>query len=113
MTIIRGSEVQGRSQRLVGPEVGATNISCGIAVFPPGRAIPLHTHDVEEVVVILSGEATCVLDEGTQVLHAQDTSYLPAGIPHCFRNDSAEPMSFIWIYAGVNVERHVVERPAS
>ncbi len=107
MAIIK-REDPAKSQRLVGAESGAKQLSAGIAVFEPGRAIPLHTHDVEEIVFILSGEATCVLEDGTRLLHAQDTSYLPAGTPHCFRNDSDAPMSFLYVYPGVNVERHVI-----
>jgi quercetin dioxygenase-like cupin family protein len=111
MTIIRREDPT-RSQRLFNADSGAQHLSAGIAVFEPGRAIPLHTHDVEELVFILSGEATCVLEDGVRVLHAHDASYVPAGTPHCFRNDSDAPMTFLYTYAGVNVERHVVEGKA-
>ena len=45
------------------PYVGKWNtdgnrVTTGITVFEPGTAIPLHTHNVEESVLVLDGGAT-------------------------------------------------------
>lgn len=52
----------------------------------PGNACERHTHDVEEVVLVHRGtlEFTVGDDVSTQI--AGETSVVPAGIPHGFRN---------------------------
>jgi hypothetical protein len=45
------------------PLVGKWNtrgnkVTTGMTIFAPGTGIPLHTHNVEETVIVLEGEAT-------------------------------------------------------
>src|SRR4029450_4466895 len=50
------------------PHVGRWNAegnrgTTGTTVFEPGTAIPLHTHNVEESVLVLDGEASAAVGE--------------------------------------------------
>ena len=50
------------------PFVGKWNpegnvVTTGMTVFAPGTGIPLHSHNVEETVLVFEGEATAVIDE--------------------------------------------------
>lgn len=38
---------------------GAQTLSPGVSAFDPGVVIPLHSHNVKEVVVVLAGEGEC------------------------------------------------------
>jgi quercetin dioxygenase-like cupin family protein len=107
----RGWDSPGRSpltrgQRLVTYETGAERISSGVTRFEPGAKIPLHYHNVEEQVTIIEGEAVAIIDGERLTLRAYDTTYVPAGVPHHFMNESAGPMAILYIYPSPYVERH-------
>jgi HTH-type transcriptional repressor of puuD len=95
------------------PYVGKWNaqgnrVTTGITVFAPGTAIPLHTHNVEESVLILEGEATAVVGEDSFDLEAGDATWVPAGVPHRFANRGQGPMRIYWVYGGREVTRTLV-----
>ena len=116
MPIIRfgGWDQPGRSpltsgQRLVTYQTGAERISSGVTRFAPGGKVPLHYHNVEEQVTIIEGEAVAIIDGQRHILHAYDTTYVPAGVPHHFMNESQGPMAILYIYPSPYVERHFPE----
>ena len=99
-----------RTTPLVLPSLGATTFINGITEFSPGTAIPFHSHNCEESVVLLEGHA--YLDIGGEVheLKPLDTTFIPPNVPHRFRNMSAtEGMKILWIYASVNATRTLTE----
>ena len=57
-----------------------------MTVFSPGTGIPLHSHNVEESVLVYEGEATAVVGDDEFDLVAGQATWVPAGVPHCFRN---------------------------
>jgi HTH-type transcriptional regulator, repressor for puuD len=92
------------------PYVGKWNaegnlITTGITEFEPGTAIPLHTHNVEESVFVLEGQATAVVDGDSFDLEAGDATWVPAGVPHRFANRGPGRMR---IYCGRQVTRTLV-----
>ena len=97
------------AMRLVGAAKGAENITCGVATFEPGAAIPLHTHPCEETVVVLEGTATAVVDGNQYELGKFDTTFVPARIAHCFMNRTNEKMVFAYFYPDINVSRDPVD----
>lgn len=95
------------------PYVGKWNaegnlVTTGITEFEPGTAIPLHTHNVEESVFILEGEATAVVDGKSFDLEAGDATWVPAGVPHRFVNRGQGRMRIYWVYGGREVTRTLV-----
>src|SRR2546428_495959 len=50
------------TQPLVLAERGSRSLTMGISTFQPGAVIPLHTHNVEEAITILEGEAVAIID---------------------------------------------------
>ena len=97
------------SQPLVMAERGSSSLTMGISTFEPGAVIPLHTHNVEEAITILEGEAVAILDGREHVVRPYDTTFVPPGTPHHFRNDSGARMRFLWTYGGAHVTRTYVE----
>jgi quercetin dioxygenase-like cupin family protein len=93
---------------LVGPEQGSEMMINGVSAFEPGTAIPLHTHNCDEIVVVIEGEGECELDGKVYPVKAYDTTFAPAGIPHCFRNTSQERMRILWTYASTKVTRTIL-----
>ncbi len=107
-----------RTTPLVLPSIGGTSFINGMTEIVGGAAIPFHSHNCEESVVVLSGHA--YLDIGNEVheLKPFDTTFITPQIPHRFRNKSAsEPLRILWIYAAASATRTLVEtgetRPVS
>jgi quercetin dioxygenase-like cupin family protein len=67
------------------------------SVFPPGYAVPLHSHDHDEMIVLLAGSCT-MLGSGPE-LHAHDTMVLRAGYEYGF-TAGEDGMEFLTIRTG-------------
>ena len=99
-----------RTTPLVSPGVGATTFINGITEFAPGAEIAFHSHNCEESVVLLSGHAYLDIESQAHALKPLDTTFIPPGVPHRFRNMSdTEPMKILWIYASPAATRTLVE----
>jgi quercetin dioxygenase-like cupin family protein len=96
---------------LVGPSVGAAAFINGITSFAPGTAIPFHSHNCEESVMLLEGDGMLDIDGQDSVrLQPLDTTWLPPNLSHRFRNLSdTQPMKIFWIYARVDATRTITE----
>jgi mannose-6-phosphate isomerase-like protein (cupin superfamily) len=79
--------------------------SSGISEYPPGTGAPLHVHNCDEQVTILAGEAEVEIDGVVTALATYDTTYIPEGREHAFRNRGGGPMRILWIYASSHVTR--------
>lgn len=98
-----------RTIPLVNRASGTTSFINGITIFEPGAAIPVHSHNCEESVMLLEGNAIAEIDGKQHSLKPQDTTFIPANLPHRFINSSdAEPMKILWIYASVDATRTIV-----
>jgi len=59
--------------------------------------------------VVLSGSGVAHIDGIDYPVSPNDTSWIPAGIPHCFRNMSdSEEMAIFWTYASIDATRTIV-----
>jgi quercetin dioxygenase-like cupin family protein len=88
---------------------GGRSMLNGITAIAPGSAVPLHTHNCEESVFVLSGEGIAHIDGRDHPVRPHDTSLIPANIPHCFRNESSdEPLMIFWTYASIDATRTIV-----
>jgi putative monooxygenase len=98
-----------RTIPLVNPSVGSRQLLNGITILGPGSAIPEHYHNCEESVIVIEGEATAVIDGAEHRLGPGDTSWIPAGVPHFFRNASAgTALRIHWTYASIDATRTLV-----
>jgi len=99
-----------RTIPLVHPGLGARSLINGITIFSPGAKIPLHSHNCEESVLVLAGDAIAVIDGVEHRLKPMDTTWIPANAPHRFVNASAtEEMSIFWTYADIQATRTNLE----
>lgn len=103
---------------LVSPAIGAQGFINGITEFAPGAAIPFHSHNCEESVVLLEGLAMLDIDGKEYPVQPFEATWIPPNRPHRFRNLSdTQPMKILWIYASTQATRTVTEtgetRPVS
>lgn len=96
--------VQGRWYRRLAPAGGLSELGASHVVLKPGAwSSQRHWHEGEdEMVVILSGEAILVEDDGATPLQAGDICVWPKGTAngHHLRNESDADCIFVAISAG-------------
>ncbi|GAA5201000.1 hypothetical protein GCM10023322_80100 [Rugosimonospora acidiphila] len=80
-------------------------VTSGITAFAPGTGLPLHTHNVEETVLVIEGLATATIGDEEFELEVGDTTWVPAGVPHRFRHRGGDLMRIYWVYGGRDVTR--------
>ena len=88
------------------PSAGGENrITSGMSVYPVGSGAPRHSHNCDEHVTILEGEAEVVVDGEVTKLERFDTTYIPSPVPHLFRNIGDRPLRILWVYSSGHVTR--------
>ena len=97
-------DVAGRFVRRLRPAAGLTDLGAAHVVLKPGAwSSQRHWHaEEDELVVILSGEAVLVEDDGETVLRAGDVAAWPKGVRngHCLQNRSGAECVLIAVSAG-------------
>ena len=99
-------DVAGRWYRRLAPVAGLTDFAASHVVLKPGAwSSQRHWHDGEdEFLVMITGEAVLVEDEGRTTLGAGDIAAWPKGTGngHHLRNESEEDCSFVVVGGGTN-----------
>ena len=99
-------DVAGRWYRRLAPTTGLADFGASHVVLKPGAwSSQRHWHDGEdEFLVMLSGEAVLVEDEGRTILRAGDIAAWPKGTGngHHLRNESDSDCSFVVVGGGTN-----------
>ena len=93
MSLVNNSEVQAQerspglwAKQIVTPQTGARLSSGGDVSLRPGVQIRLHTHDVEEIIFIHSGNLEATLGDETRTVGPDHTLIAPAGVVHGLDN---------------------------
>ncbi len=99
-------DVAGRWYRRLAPATGLTDFGASHVVLKPGAwSSQRHWHDGEdEFLVMLSGEAVLVEDDGRSVLLPGDIAAWPkgTGVGHHLINESDSDCSFVVVGGGTN-----------
>jgi uncharacterized cupin superfamily protein len=99
-------DVAGRWYRRLAPATGLTDFGASHVILKPGAwSSQRHWHDGEdEFLVMLSGEAVLVEDDGRSVLRPGDIAAWPkgTGVGHHLINESDSDCSFVVVGGGTN-----------
>ncbi len=79
------------------PSRGATEVSVIRQRQHPGGANPAHTHDREEVMVLLAGKVNVTVGDESVGLVAGDAVIVPAQTPHQIENQGDQPAEWILV----------------
>ncbi len=104
----RGNGVE--TTLLVGAEYcQGARITTGITRFPAGQKVPMHSHNCDEQVTLLEGEAQVEMDGELTPVGKYDTTFIPAGKSHRFVNTGDGPLTILWVYDTDAVTRTFTE----
>ncbi|MFD5873013.1 cupin domain-containing protein [Streptomyces sp. NPDC060322] len=84
---------------------GENLITSGMSVYPVGSGAPMHSHNCDEHVTVLEGEAEVLVEGEVTRLERFDTTYIPSPVPHLFRNVGDTPLRILWVYTSGTVTR--------
>ncbi len=65
---------------------GTTSSSLAYSVVGVGAGAPLHTHEADELIVILEGTLEARLGDAVQKVGADHTLVIPPNVPHGFKS---------------------------
>jgi len=83
-------------QLVIGSGDGVPNFSFRVFTLAPGGHSPHHSHDVEHVNYVISGQGALVDGDGNLIpLGAGDFAFVAPQDVHQFRNTGDEPFVFI------------------
>ncbi len=88
------------------PTLGMSEMeSLGTVYFElePGQELGSHTDSQDEIVVLLSGSGEGTVGDETAHLAAHGMVFIPAMVPHGFRNTGDETLRAFGIFAGAEV----------
>ena len=88
---------------------GAHGICGGYGRFSPDTSLPCHIHDFDESITIIKGSAVCFVQGRSYELSGYDTAFIRRGVPHRFMNRAKSEMAMLWVYAGDEPDRQLVD----
>lgn len=92
------------SHKIVTAEAGARHCELWEQFMEPGGEIPVHYHEVEEIITFLSGRVTVTIGEETTVVDADASVFIPPNVLHGFRNDGSETVRLLAFFPTSNPE---------
>jgi len=97
-----------RTRVLVGPGAPeeAEGFVLGHVTIYPGGSVPLHSHEQEEVYVILSGHGKMHIDDEVADVKPGDYFYMAPNSTHLLENTSDENMIMMFCYAPKSIVDH-------
>lgn len=99
-----------RTTPLVNSAIGTKSFITGYTAFEGGAVIPFHSHNCQESVVLMEGDAIMDIGGLEYQLKAHDVTFIPPNVVHRFRNmSSTKPMKILWIYESTSATRTLTE----
>ena len=86
-------------QRLVDRTCGSAALTVLVNVFTSGEAVPEHTHQVEEVLLVRAGECTVTVAGQPQAARAGDAVIVPPGTRHGIQHRPPERCEVVAVLA--------------
>ena len=84
-----------KMRRVIAEKEGAPNFVMRVFEVEPGGHTPLHKHDWEHEVFVLSGVGIVVDPSGEHEVKSGDVIFVPGGEEHQFRNEGDKALEFI------------------
>lgn len=79
-----------RTRKLIVTEHGFTSFFVGEFEMDQGASVPLHTHPIEEALVVIEGTVTVQLGGATITATVGSVVRIPPGVAHALRNQETD-----------------------
>lgn len=83
-------------QVVISPDEGP-NFAMRRFAIQPGGGMPKHTNQVEHEQYVLGGQAEILIGDEIHQVREGDVVFIPANIPHWYKNAGDEPFVFLCI----------------
>jgi quercetin dioxygenase-like cupin family protein len=93
-----------RCSALVDRSSGSDAVTILINIFAGDQAVPEHTHEVEEVLLVTAGECTITVDGRPEAAREGDAVIIPPGSSHAISHDSGEACQVIAVLASADAQ---------
>lgn len=80
------------------------HIASGVSVVPAGTATPWHSHEAEEIAVIVGGRGQIRIGDDAISVVAGDVVLTPSDAPHQTCADADVTLSVLWVYGPAGSE---------
>ena len=87
-----------RTKNLCHPGMGAAETAIWQQWIEPGGFIPLHYHEVEEILLIMSGTVEVTLDDQVSIVTAPATVVVPARTIHALRPRGKSQIQLLGVF---------------
>lgn len=84
-----------KMRKVISEKEGAKNFIMRVFEVEKGGYTPLHKHDWEHEVFVLSGSGILVGESGERVIKTGDVIFVPGGEIHQFKNPETDKLEFI------------------
>jgi quercetin dioxygenase-like cupin family protein len=91
-------------QRLVDRANGSDAVTVLVNTFSSGEAVPEHTHEVEEVLLVTVGECTVTVEGRPEAARTGDAVIIKPGTRHAIRHNSDELCEVIAVLASPDAQ---------
>lgn len=81
----------------------------GLTELDPGASVPFHSHNCEETVIVLLGDAVFDSSARRETLTVGDATWTPAGVIHRYTNAGTGALLIYWTYGSVEATRTIQE----
>jgi quercetin dioxygenase-like cupin family protein len=91
-------------QRLVDRANGSDSVTVLINQFAGVETVPTHTHDVEEVLLVVAGECTVTVDGRQETARAGDAVIVHPHAQHSISHHTGEPCTVVAVLGSPDVQ---------
>lgn len=91
-------------QQLVDRANGSNAVTVLINRFSKAETVPLHVHDVEEVLIVVAGECTVTIGDRAQVVREGDAVIVEPGLGHSITGRPPHPCTVAAVLGSPDVE---------
>ena len=91
-------------QRLVDRASGSDAVTVLVNTFTSGQAVPEHTHEVEEVLLVTVGQCIVTVDDQAETVKIGDAVIIKPGVRHSISHKSDQPCTVIAVLASPDAQ---------
>jgi quercetin dioxygenase-like cupin family protein len=86
------------------------HVAVGLSVLPPGCVTPVHSHEAEEVAIVLEGNGQIEIGGDTVTVRAGSIVLAPSNVPH--QTSASDRLVILWCYAPTGSEERWTQPPS-